>query len=216
MRQNIGEVRFEPFSPLSLLYAGQVMETDPTATIYLYAFADEDALRHEAFHSFELLAMQDRPMEWQQYYLCMGNTEAKLSTHLATLLPVPPHWLPSDSSATVYGETNHFEDGAEAFVHHRPKRKWDCVCRFVYGIPQDQSHLRKKIAKSDSTTDSTVLSFIRRNFHDMARRGLPADPTILSIIRYHFLDQDLPEKSTPDSKPNDLVTDKDVETGVSQ
>ena len=136
MRRNIGPVKYEPFSPFSLVLAGQVFETDPSATIYLYAFADEDVLKHEAFHSFELLAMHDRPLQWQEYCLCMGNTETKLSTQLAHFLPVPPQWLPSDSSATVYGEMNHFEDGAEVFVHHRPDNKWDCVCRFTYGIQQ--------------------------------------------------------------------------------
>ncbi|OHB74429.1 MAG: hypothetical protein A2Z25_21510 [Planctomycetes bacterium RBG_16_55_9] len=134
MHRNIGEVKYEPLSPLGLLLAGQVLETDPSATIHLYAFADEDVLKHEAFHSFEILAMQERPLDWQKYCMCMGNTETKLSTQLALFLPVPSQWMPSSSSATLYGQTNHFEDGAEVFVYHRPDKKWDCVCRFAYGI----------------------------------------------------------------------------------
>ena len=197
MRKHIGEVRYEPFSPLSLILAGQVLEADPSATIYLYALADETVLKHEAFHSFELIAMHDRPLEWQNYYLCMGNTEAKLSTHLAQLLPVPTQWLPSDSSASVYGETNHFEEGAEVFVHHQPEKKWDCVCRFVYGIPQDRSHQKQTIAKKEQSTEPSVLSIIRRNFHDMARshhkqkdgkRKPPTDPTISSILGHFYFD----------------------------
>jgi hypothetical protein len=163
MRKNIGEVKYEPLSPLSLILAGQVVETDPSATIYLYAFANDDVLRHEAFHSFELLAMQNRPLEWQEYCLCMGNTETKLTTPLTYLLPVPPQWLPSDSSGTLYGETNHYEEGAETFVHHRPERKWDCVCRFAHGIPQNQPYL-VQIARKRSSSDSTVLSILQRNF----------------------------------------------------
>jgi hypothetical protein len=167
MRGNIGPVKYEPFSPLSLFLAGQVVETDPSATIHLYAFADEDVLKHEAFHSFELLAMQNRPLEWQKYCLCMGNTDTKLTSHLACLLPVPPQWLPSDSSGTVYGETNHFEEGAETFVHHQPERKWDCVCRFAHGIPQNRPYL-VRIARKRSSSDSTVLSFMRQNFRAQA------------------------------------------------
>ena len=140
MHRNIGEIKYEPFSLLSLVLAGQVIETDPSATIHLYAFANENVLRHEAFHSFEILAMQERPLEWQKYCMCMGHTQTKFSTQLAHFLPVPSQWLPSDSSATLYGETNHFEDGAEVFVHHRPEQKWDCVCRFAYGIQQKKSH----------------------------------------------------------------------------
>ena len=168
MRGNIGPVKYEPLSPLSLALAGQVVETDPSATIHLYAFADDDVLRHEAFHSFELLAMQNRPLEWQKYCLCMGDTDTKLTTHLAYLLPVPPQWLPSDSSGTVYGETNHYEEGAETFVHHQPERKWDCVCRFTYGLPQNRPHLLQIARKGAS--DWTVLSILQRNFRAQASR----------------------------------------------
>lgn len=197
MRRNIGPVKYEPLSPLSLFLAGQVIETDPSATIYLYAFADEDVLKHEAFHSFELLTMHNRPLEWQEYCLCMGNTETKITSHLAHLLPVPPQWLPSDSSATVYGETNHFEEGAEIFVHHQPEKKWDCVCRFAYGIPQNQSDFWQNITKRKPTADPTVLSIIRRNFHDLAlayerqkiaEKEPTSNPTMLTIIRRHFGD----------------------------
>lgn len=200
MRRNIGHVKYEPLSPLSLFLAGQVVETDPSATIHLYAFADENVLKHEAFHSFELLAMQDRPLEWQKYWLCMGNTEPKLSTHLTQLLPVPPQWLPSDTSATLYGETNHFEEGAEVFVHHQPERKWDCVCRFALGIPQNRPYPLQKIARKGPTTDSTVLSIIRRNFHELAlayqrqkfaKEEPPVNPTVFSTIRRNFLIQPL-------------------------
>lgn len=142
MRENIGPVKYEPFSPLSLVLAGKVDEDDPSATIHLYALANEDVLKHEAFHSFELLAMHNRPLEWQQYCLCMGNMEVKLASQLAVFLPIPPQWLPSDSSATLYGELNHFEDGAEVFVHHRPEKKWDCVCRFAHGIQQKKHRPR--------------------------------------------------------------------------
>lgn len=142
MRENIGPVKYEPFSPLSLVLAGQVIESDSSATIHLYALANEDVLKHEAFHSYELLAMYNRPLEWQQYCMCMGNTDINLSAHLAFLLPIPPQWLPSSSSGTLYGELNHFEDGAEVFVHHRPERKWDCVCRFSHGIQQNKYRLQ--------------------------------------------------------------------------
>jgi hypothetical protein len=193
MRKNIGQVKYEPFSPLSLALAGQVIETDPTATIYLYALANEEVLKHEAFHSFELLAMYNRPIEWQDYYMCMGNMEVKLSTHLTLFSPIPPQWLPSSSSGTLYGELNHFEDGAEVFVHHRPEKKWDCVCRFTNGLAQNQSHLRPKFAKSESK-ESAILSIIRDNFHNMAlshheantAEREPTDSTILSIIRANY------------------------------
>ena len=133
MRQNIGIVEYEPFSPLGLFFAGQVLKNDPSATIYLFALADKTVLKHEAFHSFELLAMNNRPKEWKEYCECMGETKTGLSPILSILTPIPLQWLPSKTSATLYGETNHFEDGAEVFVHHRPERKWDCVRRFVHG-----------------------------------------------------------------------------------
>ncbi|MBN2316050.1 MAG: hypothetical protein JXM79_19135 [Sedimentisphaerales bacterium] len=212
MRENIGPVKYEPFSPLSLALAGQVVETDPTATIYLYAFADEEVLRHEAFHSFELLAMHNRPIDWQNYYLCMGNMEFKLSTHLTLFSPIPPQWLPSSSSGTLYGEFNHFEDGAEVFVHHRPEKKWDCVCRFTSGLPQSQQHLKPKFAQSEPT-DSPILSIIRADFHNMAsspheanaaKRG-PSDSPILSIIRDNFLNMASSphEANTTKGEPSD-------------
>jgi hypothetical protein len=142
MHKNIGTVKYKPLSPLSLFLAGQVIEKDPSATIYLYAMADRTVLKHEAFHSFELLAMNNRPEEWQQYCECMGETKTRLLARLAFLFPVPPAWLPSKSSATLYGETNHFEDGAEVFVHQRPEKKWDCVRRFVRGKQQSHNEIQ--------------------------------------------------------------------------
>ena len=194
MCENIGPVKYEPLSPLSFILAGQVVETDPAATIHLYALADGEVLKHEAFHSFELLAMHNRPMEWQNYYMCMGNTDDNLSVHLACLFPVPPQWIPSKSSGTLYGEMNHFEDGAEVFVHRRPERKWDCVCRFANGIPQDRSYLRQTILAEAKPTGSTILSNIRDSFREMVSSyqqqkntgGELTDPTILSYIRRSF------------------------------
>lgn len=193
MRENIGPVKYQPLSPLSLILAGQVIETDPTATIYLYALADEEVLKHEAFHSFELLAMHNRPMDWQDYYMCMGNTDLSLPAHLALLSPFPPQWIPSKSSASLYGETNHFEDGAEVFVHHQPERKWDCVCRFANGIRQDRSYLTENIAEA-KPTGTTTLSNIQHNFSEMTSPSQRQEnveekttsPTIFSKIQKKF------------------------------
>jgi len=221
MRENIGPVKYEPLSPLSLILAGQVIETDPTATIYLYALADGDVLKHEAFHSFELLSMHNRPMEWQNYCMCMGNTDVNLSAHLALLLPVPPQWIPSNSSGTLYGEMNHFEDGAEVFVHHRPERKWDCVCRFANGIPQNESYIQSNVVEGKPTS-TTTLALIRRDFHDMASSyhgpniadREPTDPTVLSIIRRRFHDLALSDKTTVNPSESGSVTNKDAQTNV--
>lgn len=132
MQENIGEVKYQPLSFNGISWLGRTT-LDMEGTVYLYGLADKQVLRHELFHSFETRMKYTRFDEWERFCTCFGGTKRSFLA-LALSFWIPTQWLPSTESGSLYGETNHFEDAAEVFRCKKPKRKWECVKKFVTGI----------------------------------------------------------------------------------
>ncbi len=150
-RANIGEIRREPLNPLGLFFKGMVSHNDPAGTIHLYLFADSHTLLEEAFHSFEIRAINNRKFEWEEFYHDFHPDDSPYDDYggpvlaLAMIAAVPfPHLLPGGGGyVDLYSRVSHFEDSASCFVALRRGRifagdeiltgKIDIVRKFANG-----------------------------------------------------------------------------------
>jgi len=136
-KENIGQVKYQPWNPLGLLFRGLVQTTDPNGTIYLYILADDDVLLEEAFHSFEIRAGHNRYEEWERFYLDFHNGDRDAyKKYGGVLLNV---LIMADG---IFGcfrqDVSHFEDTAYHFAKLMNKQpigsfKTEAVERFIVG-----------------------------------------------------------------------------------
>ena len=147
-RNNIGEIRIEHLSPLSIIFKGYVYSKEQGCPIHLLALADKNTVLEEAFHSFEFRAGLNRKDEWKRFYYDFhgGETTYKdygglLSSLVILSIPFADK-LPAKGKVNFHSTVSHFEDTAECFVflmrQHQTNdsvllRKCDAVRRFVNG-----------------------------------------------------------------------------------
>jgi hypothetical protein len=123
-RDNIGEIKRQPLNPLSLLFNGVVNAENPEGTIHLYLLADNKTLLEEAFHSFEIRAMHNRPEEWERFcnaFHADGSTfdsygGLPLLATIMTAVPFATHVPGGKGHVSLYSKVSHFEDTASCFV----------------------------------------------------------------------------------------------------
>jgi hypothetical protein len=130
-QDNIGQIKRQPLHPLSIFFNGVVNMENPEGTIHLYLLADKKTLLEEAFHSFEIRAMHNRPKEWERFCNAFhgdGSTfDGSNSTFdgsyggfplVATIMAVPfaAHVPGGKGYVSLYSKINHFEDTASCFV----------------------------------------------------------------------------------------------------
>ena len=131
-RDNIGQIKHQPFHPLSIFFNGVVNMENPEGTIHLYLFAGKKTLLEEAFHSFEIRAMHNRPREWERFCNAFHGEgsifDGSNSTFdgdygglplLATIMvaiPYASHIPGGKGYVSLYSKINHFEDTASCFV----------------------------------------------------------------------------------------------------
>jgi hypothetical protein len=120
-QDNIGEVKIETFSPLSVIFKGYVSGTEPNGSIHLYAFADKDTVLEESFHSFEHRAYNNRYGEWVSFYNDFSEDSDWYSGYLSTAvilnIPLIDKLGPGGKGKVNFHSTvSHMEDSAECFI----------------------------------------------------------------------------------------------------
>jgi len=117
-QKNIGEIKAEPFSPLSLVLGGYVKSGEPNQPIHLFGLANKFTVWHEAFHSFEFRIFNERPCEWElfrydfedDFYLGNLVTVAMLFVPFIEQIPIP-------GKVRLYSSFDKFEDSADCFAY---------------------------------------------------------------------------------------------------
>ena len=111
VRDNVGEIKYEPFSPLSLLLVNG-MTSKSTGDIWLFALADKNTVLHEAAHSVYF-----RAEDTEQFYNDFSQISKPKSHNNLVLFAVPmAGYLPCKDFRSLYASTNIYEDMAECFV----------------------------------------------------------------------------------------------------
>ena len=111
MRDNIGKIKYEPFSPFSLLLISG-MTSKSTGDIWLFALADKNTLLHEAAHSVYFKAKDTK-----QFYNDFSQMSTPIPHNNLVLFAVPmAGLLPCKDFRNLYASTNIYEDMAECFV----------------------------------------------------------------------------------------------------
>jgi len=151
-RNNIGQVKLEPLSPLGVIFKGYVSVKDKDGPIHLLPLANRDTVLEEAFHSFELRAGHNRPQEWERFYHDFhsdGTTYKNYGGIVASLAVANIPFLgrmPVSGKTNFHGTISHFEDTAGCFVFMMKGRrtndpvllkKCEAVRRFINGPASD-------------------------------------------------------------------------------
>jgi len=123
-RDNIGQIKYEPLNPLGVFFNGVVNAENPDGTIHLYLLAGKKTLLEEAFHSFEIRAMHNRPEEWTKFcnaFHADGSTiddygGLPLLAAIMVAVPYAPHVPGGKGHVSLYSRVSHFEDTASCFL----------------------------------------------------------------------------------------------------
>lgn len=111
IQDNIGEIKYEPFSPFSLLLVNG-LTSKSTGDIWLFALADKNTVLHEAAHSVYF-----RAKDTEQFYNDFSQmSKPKLHNNLVLFAVPMAGWLPCKNFRNLYASTNIYEDMAECFV----------------------------------------------------------------------------------------------------
>jgi hypothetical protein len=123
-RDNIGQIKYQPLNPLGVFFNGVVNTENPDGTIHLYLLAGKKTLLEEAFHSFEIRAMNNRPKEWERFCNAFHADGSTIDDYaglplLATVMvaaPFAPHVPGGKGHVSLYSRISHFEDTASCFL----------------------------------------------------------------------------------------------------
>ena len=123
-RDNIGEIKRQPLNPLGIFFNGVVNIENPDGTIHLYLLAGNKTLLEEAFHSFEIRAMHNRPKEWERFCNAFHRDGSTLDDYggmplLAAIMVAAPcaAYIPGGKGhVSLYSKVSHFEDTASCFI----------------------------------------------------------------------------------------------------
>lgn len=147
-QDNIGEIKIEPLSLLSIIFKGYVHVDEPNCPVHLLALGNKDTLLEESFHSFELRTGKNRIEEWERFYYDFHSDGSTYKNYgglasSAIILSVPfIDRMPVKGKVNFHATVSHLEDTAECFVFwmrnkHRDDpilmRKCKAVEKFVNG-----------------------------------------------------------------------------------
>ncbi len=144
-RVNVGTVKIEPLSPLSLFFKGYVNSDEEGCPVHLLLLADRDTIREELFHSFFFRQYAENYAGFAKFHYdfygggtISQNYNPALVYLLALNIPMIQE-LPIPGHANLYGYVSFEEDSAGCFTHGpRNDKVLQIKCRAVQKFIQGE------------------------------------------------------------------------------